>query len=398
MPGADWDVARREMLLDPRITYFNCGSFGPLPRIVSDRIAGLRRQLAEEPMDFQLRLFPRLLCHARTMLSEYIGAEPGRLIFTTNVTAAVNLVASSLRLESPGEILLTDHEYEPMAWCWERAARRLGLTVRTFAVPMGPAGAHEIVGSAIKAMRPYTRLFFFSHVLSSTGLIMPAKALCGEARARGIVTMVDGAQAPGHIELNVADLQCDFYAGSGHKWLLGPQGIGFLYASGGNAARLEPLQVSWGYRSPRERSASDAPDVGIDAPVLRSFECEGTRDLCPWLAVPTAIDFHRAIGVERVRRRMRELADLARRRIAAVPGTELVTPDQPDLRGAMVSFRLPGHTDALLLQRALWEQFRIEVSLIERRDALLLRVSTHVFNSETEIDRLVEALSQLIVP
>jgi isopenicillin-N epimerase len=245
-------------------------------------------------------------------------------------------------------------------------------------------------------MGPDTRLFFFSHVVSPTGLIMPAKALCEEARGRGVITMVDGAQAPGHIDLNLADLQCDFYAGSGHKWLLGPQGIGFLYDRSSNAGQLEPMQVSWGYRGPEERGASDRPDQVDNNSVLRRFECEGTRDLCAWLALPTAINLHQTIGVEQVRTRMRQLADQVRQRISSVPGMALATPDHPDLCGAMVAFRLPAQTDAVSLRHGLWERFRLEVAVIERPSGLLIRASTHFFNSEMDIDRLVEALSELV--
>src|SRR5262245_31751015 len=127
-----WADARARMLLDPSVANLNTGSFGPLPRTVFERVTHLRHRLAEEPMDFLVRQAPPLLWQARERLAGFVGADPRRLAFTANVTAAVNLVAASLPLSSPGEILLTDHEYGSMHWCWERAAQRQGLTVRTF--------------------------------------------------------------------------------------------------------------------------------------------------------------------------------------------------------------------------------------------------------------------------
>src|SRR5207302_181116 len=172
MPSPSWSDARAQMLLDPKVANLNTGSFGPLPRIVFEHVTKLRHRLAEEPMDFLVRQAPPLLWQAREHMASFVGGDPYRLVFTTNVTAAINMVASSLRLAAPGEILLTDHEYGAMHWCWERAAQRLGLRLRTFALPTMPKSPDEIVTAAVAAMTPDTRLFFFSHVLSPTGLVM----------------------------------------------------------------------------------------------------------------------------------------------------------------------------------------------------------------------------------
>src|SRR5262249_41047220 len=153
------------MLLEPGVINLNTGSFGPLPRAVFERVTELRRQLAAEPMDFLIRSAPPLLWTARECLARFLGADPYRLVFTVNVTAAVNLVAASLRPCAPGDILLTDHEYGTMHWCWERAAQRLGLTVRVFRLPAAPSSAAEIVEAACAAMNEQTRMLFFSHIL-----------------------------------------------------------------------------------------------------------------------------------------------------------------------------------------------------------------------------------------
>src|SRR3954471_18406407 len=135
MPTADWSEARARMMLDPTVANLNTGSWGPLPRVVFERVTELRRLLAAEPMDFMLRRLPPELWRARERLAGFLNVSPRRLVFTPNVSASINLVAASLRLAGPGEILMTDHEYLAMHWCWERAARRLGLTLRTFPLP-----------------------------------------------------------------------------------------------------------------------------------------------------------------------------------------------------------------------------------------------------------------------
>jgi isopenicillin-N epimerase len=382
------------MLLDPTVANLNTGSFGPLPRPVFERATALRRRLAEEPMDFLLRQAPPLLWQAREELAAFVGADPRRLAFTANVTAAVNTVAASLRLASPGEILLTDHEYGAMHWCWERAAQRQGLTLRTFALPVLAEDPAEIVDAARAAMTARTRLFFFSHVLSPTGLVLPARELCAEARKRGVLTIVDGAHAPALVPLDLAALGCDFYGANCHKWLLGPTGSGFLYVAPGNEDRLQPLQVSWGWRADRGRM--DERDEFGSTPRLRLFEFEGTRDPCAWLAVPEAIRFQAGIGWERIRRRNAELAALVRARLALVPGLRLATPLNPQLHGFMTAFRLPAGTDPVRLRQELWERHRIEIPIVERPDGFLIRVSTHFYNTEEEITRLADALPGLL--
>jgi isopenicillin-N epimerase len=395
MPDPFWAEARSRMLLDPTVTNLNTGSFGPLSRVVFERVTELRRRLAEEPMAFFVREMPPLLWHARQRLAQFIGGVPERVVFAENVTAAINLVASSLTIASPGEILLTDHEYGAMHWTWERVTQRQGLTVRTFPLPIMPSSPQEIVDAACAAMTERTRLFFFSHVLSPTGMVLPASELCAEARRRGILSVVDGAHAPAFVPLNVESIDADFYGANGHKWLLAPTGSGFLYIGKGMEDRLLPLQVSWGWRPDRSRRP-DEPDEFGTTPRVRFLEFEGTRDVCPWLAMPTAIDFQAEIGFERIRARMFDLSQQVRKRLDGLAGLRLTTPENPELRGALTTFRLPTGLDPVALRRGLWERFRIEAPIIERPDGLLIRASTHFYNTEEEVERLAQALLVLL--
>jgi isopenicillin-N epimerase len=396
------------MILDPTVTMLNTGSFGPLPRMVFDHVTELRLRLAAGPTDFFVRQAPPLLWTARERTAAFLGCSPTRLVFTTNVSAAINLVASGVKLAAPGEVLMSDHEYGAMIWCWERAAQRQGLTIRTFPLPKLAQKADEIVDAAVRAMTPRTRLLFFSHVLSPTGLILPAKELCAEARRRGVMTVVDGAHAPAMIPLNAADIGADFYTGNLHKWLLAPSGTGFLIIGSGNEDRLQPLHVSWGYhpdkyplgeaRSPSgevtQSAGPDARDNYGSTPRIRFLEFEGTRDFCPWLTVPTAIDFQTQLGWENVRGRISHLAAYTRKVIDKL-GLSLATPAVPGLHGAMTAFNLPAGVDAAKLRKELWAR-RIEIPVIDRPDRLLIRVSHHFYTTEAEIDRLAEALPEVL--
>lgn len=389
-----WRDARAQMLLDPQVANLNTGSFGPLPRVVFERATQLRQRQAEEPMDFLLRQMPPLLWQARQRLAEFIGADARRLLFTANVSVSVNIVASGLRLNAPGEILVTDHEYRAMQWVWERAAQKQGLALRFLKLSPLPSSPAEIVEAAIQAFTPRTRLFFFSHILSPTGMVLPAKELCAEARRRGILTMVDGAHALGMLPLKLEEINADFYGSNCHKWLLAPTGAGFLYLGQGSEDRLEPMQVSWGYHRPK-RSWHE-PDPFGTTPRLRFYEFEGTRDLCPWLSVPTAIDFQAALGFEQIRAHNEALVQIVRRRFGQDLGLPFATPEAAGLHGFMTAFHLPQGVDAEHWRRELWERHHIEVPLVDRPDGLLLRVSTHFYNTVEEIEKLAAAVGSLL--
>jgi isopenicillin-N epimerase len=302
-------------------------------------------------------------------------------------------------LNAPGEILMSDHEYGAMIWCWERVGQRQGLTIRTFPLPTMTTDPSEIVASAVSAMTSRTRLLFFSHVLSPTGLVLPAKELCAEARRRGILTVVDGAHAPVYVPLNVNDVNADFYTGNLHKWLLAPSGAGFLVIGSGNEDRIQPLHVSWGYYADKypigevmQSAGPDARDAYGSTPRIRFLEFEGTRDICPWLAVPAAIDFQSEFGFDAVRGRIAELASYTRKVIGGL-GLPLAT--SPVLGGAMTAFELPAGASAPTLRKELWAR-RVEIPVIERPDRLLIRVSHHFYTTETEIDRLAEVLKEVL--
>jgi isopenicillin-N epimerase len=221
-------------------------------------------------------------------------------------------------------------------------------------------------------------------------MVLPAREMCAEARRRGVYSVVDGAHAPAMVPLNLAEIGSDFYGGNGHKWLLAPTGSGFLYLGPGVEDRVQPLQASWGWHYDPTR-AGERDELG-STPRIRFLEFEGVRDPCPWLTVPAAIDFQAALGWAAIRGRIAELAAYVRERLEQVPGLELATPAPPELHGAMTAFRLPPNTDAAALRRGLWERHRIEAPIIERPEGLLIRVSTHFYNTEGEVDRLASAL------
>lgn len=399
---ASWSDVREQILYDPTVAMLNTGSWGLVPKPVFERVSAMRHELASGPTDFFVRRVPDRLWEAREQTARFLGTTPQRFVFRVNVSSAINLIAAGLPLAGPGEILMSDHEYGCMVWCWERAAKRQGLETRSFALPRLPSDPEEIVEAAVAAMTPRTKLLFFSHVLSPTGMVLPAQRLCEEARKRGILTVVDGAHAPAMLPLAVDTIGADFYTANLHKWLLAPTGAGFLTFGPGLEDRLEPLQVSWGYYADRypigDLRASNGPDdrdAYGSTPRTRFLEFEASRDICPWLVVPDAIQFQTEIGWSRIRDRIAELAAYTRSAIGRRFQLPLATPDVAGLHGAMTAFEIPSiWGDSGPLRQRLWDA-RIEVPIIDRPDRRLLRVSHHFYTTEAEIDRLADLLATL---
>ncbi len=220
------------------------------------------------------------------------------------------------------------------------------------------------------------------------------RELCALARRHGVLSVVDGADAPAMIPLQLDAIAADFYGANCHKWLLAPTGSGFLYLGRGSEDRLMPLQVSWGWRP--DRSRLDERDEFGSTPRLRFYEFEGTRDICPWLAVPSAIDFQAALGFDRIRAHNAGLVAHVRERFGGIRGLTPATPAHPALHGFLTAFHLPAGVDAPRWRQTLWEDYRIEVPIVERPDGLLVRVSTHFYNTTAEIDRLADTVERLL--
>ncbi len=381
------------MMLDPEVVNLNSGSFGPTPRPVFEAATRYRERLAAEPIAFLVREAPDMLWDSRQQLAEFVGGVPERLIFTANVSAAINVVANSLEIPGPGEILLSDHEYGAMHWCWERCAQRLGLRLRTFPLPVMAESPDEIAEATISAIRRETRLLFVSHVLSPTGLVLPVEKICHAARERGVMTVIDGAHAPGMVPVDIERFGCDFYGANCHKWILAPIGAGFLYAAGQSLDRLRPLQVSWGWHYPHAK-ANERSLFG-NTHRVHHLEFEGTRDPAAWLAVRDALAFQGSLGWENIRTQNELLVQHCRLRLSRVVGLPEWTPNHPELHGFLTAFRLPQDLSPETLRRLFWER-HIEVLVAERPYGPVLRVSTHFYNTCEEIDRLGSVVPEVL--
>lgn len=389
-----WSAFRDQWPLDPNISYLNHGSFGPPPRVVLAARQEWLDRLCANPMDFFVRQLGGHLREARERLARLVGTAGDNVAFVENASTGMNVVADSVRLTAGDEVLTTDHDYGAVIRTWQRVCDRSGARLVIQPVPTPIRSADEVVQSVMTGVTPRTKLLVFSHVTSPTAIVFPAEAICRAARGRGISVCIDGPHALAMRPIELDRLDCDFYTVSCHKWLSAPFGSGFLYVHPRWQDTLCPSVLSWG-----RALAGDA------ASWRDEFNWVGTRDPSAYLAVPDAIRFLDDVGWDVFRERTHYLARLARERILALTGLEPLVPDSADWYGSMIALPLPdppaGWQAALwtqpeALQAALWTHAGIEVPIVSWNHRRLIRVSCHLYTQAEEIDRLVEALEELL--
>jgi isopenicillin-N epimerase len=390
-----WSAWAAHWRLREDTTYFNHGSFGPPPEPVRQARAAWQARLDQQPMDFLVRQLEPAWHDARRRLAVLVGTSPEHLVFATNATAAMNVVAASFSLAPGDEVLLNDHEYGAVRRIWERACRRAGAEGKVISLPQPIEATEQVVEAIFAGASQRTRLVVVSHITSPTAIILPVNAICREARRRGIAVCIDGPHAIAQVDVRLDELDCDYYCASCHKWLSAPFGSGFLYVHPRRQAGLSPPMLSWGVPPPREPSAW-----------WEEFYWSGTSDPSAYLSIPAAIEFLEQVGLEAFRARTHDLAQYARKTLiamlasigtgdAATRAADCLVPDRPQWYGSMAHVPLPPG-DHQSLQRALWERHGIEVPIISWSGRRFIRVSCHLYNNRRQIDRLVAALAELL--
>lgn len=372
-------------LLRPDMVFLNHGSFGACPRPVFEAYQEWQLELERQPVAFLGRRFAGLMREARQALADFVSADADDLIYVPNATTGLNLVARSLPLEPGDEVLATNHEYGALDRTWRFiCAKRSAHYVRQ-PVTTPVTSADGIVEAIWSGVTDRTRVIFFSHITSSTAIITPVAELVRRARQAGIISVIDGAHAPGQLSLDLKELGADFYVGNCHKWMMAPKGSAFVHARPDRQPLLEPLVISWGWQS-----ETPGPSRFID-----EQEYQGTRDIAAYLAVPAAIQFMETHDWPAIQRRCHELVRHARREFTGLTGLAPLTPDAPAWFRQMAAFPLPD-CDGETLQRRLYDEFAVEVPIVTWNGRPLVRISVQGYNTRADVDALVEALAKLL--
>jgi isopenicillin-N epimerase len=374
---------RDSWLLETGIAFLNHGSFGAAPREVLEEQLAWRERLERQPVHFMDGEYPGLVREAAAELAGFLGADPEGLALVDNASTGVNAVLRSLDLGPGDDLLTTTHAYGAVRKTLDYLCDRSGARLVEAPVPFPLKGPEEVVEAVAGALGPRTRVAVLDHVSSPTALVFPIAELVALCRERGVPVLVDGAHAPGMLPLFLEELGADWYTGNCHKWLCAPKGCGFLVAAPPAREGIHPTVISHGYGS------------GF----LAEFDWTGTRDPSPWLALPSALAFHRRLGPEKVREHNRQLAVWARELLAEA--WEVRPPAPEGMLGAMATLPLPEAWRKPATEKAarelhdhLWEKHRIEVPVLLFEGRLWLRVSAQVYNRPEEYRLLAAALSR----
>ncbi len=379
---------RPDFLLDPDVVFLNHGSFGACPRPVFETYQRLQRQLESQPVEFLGRRAEDMMRASREALATYLNVNADDLVYFPNPTTAVNMIVRGVQLGPGDEVLTTDHEYGALERTWHVRCRERGAILRKHQANLSSPEA--FVEDFWSAVTPATRILFISHITSPTAVIFPVAEICRRARAAGILTIVDGAHAPGQVPLNLATLDADVYVGACHKWMCSAKGASFLHARPDVQAWLRPLVYSWGWGD----DVYDAQDGMGETEFVRWHQWQGTRDLAAFLTVPAAIAYQAEHDWPARQRECHQLLRSALDGIQALTGLPPFASPIECWHAQLGVARLPDDVDTDALKRRLYDGQRIEVPVHRWAGQPLIRVSCQAYNTEADIAALHRALAK----
>lgn len=371
---------REKFLLDKDLVFLNHGSFGACPKEIFENYQYWQTQLERNPVDFTARQLPDLLKHSRKSLASFLGTSAEQLVFTNNASTGINTIARSVDFAAGDEVLVSSHTYGAVVRTWHFLMKEKGISLKTFEIPF-PYSADEMIDNLKSALTEKTRLVCLDHIPSMSAVELPVAEIGAMLNEMGVLTLIDGAHAPGQIDLRLDSLNVDFYVGNLHKWMCMPKGSAFMWTKG-SLEDLKPLVVSWGYES-RE----DYIFHGV-------HEWQGTRDHSAFLTVQKTVDFRKQNKWEEHQLRCRELCLSFRDTYNRRYGKEPLVSDK--LLHQMVSVELPASTQPKAFQNELFKKYRVEVNCDYIKEMPVLRVSCQVYNDEQDIAKAVDAISGLL--
>jgi selenocysteine lyase/cysteine desulfurase len=311
----------------------------------------------------------------RDLLAAFVGCARDNLALVRNSTEANSYLANGIDMKPGDEVLMTDQEHPGGEHPWNLKAKRYGIVVKKVALPKPVHDANQVLTLFNDAITDRTRVIFFSHITTVTGVVLPAKELCSLARTKGILSFVDGAHVTGMMRLNVTDLGCDAYSSSPHKWLQAPKGTGFLYIRDDVMDRIWNTIVTEGWDEPKLKA--------------ERFQRIGSSNVPSLWGLKAAIEFASSIGIDKIESRHRELCDYILAEMMK-RGAESWTSPDPALRCAIATVNVPP-IKKTELETWLWQKHKIR---IRGGDPSKLRLSTPYYLQRKDIDRYLAAFDQ----
>lgn len=380
--------------LDSKPIYLTHGNFGACLKVAFESRLFWQQKLESNPHKFLVYdLFPELQ-KSRLSLSQYLDCNKDDLVYFDNPSSALNAVIKSLDLKKNDEVLSTNHEYGALDKTWQYYSEKKGFEYKKVNIELPFDDSKLLIQNFIDNINTNTKVIFLSHITSSTALIFPVKEICKIAKKNNILTIIDGAHTPGHINFSIKEIDPDIYVGACHKWMCSPKGVSFLYANKNYQKNIDPLVISWGWR---DESFSD------ESQFINWHQWQGTNDLSAYLTIPIILNFFEQNNWNKVSDSCHNLILEIKDYFVNLNSICIPTSSNPDHLGQMLSFKI--NQDSKLIQglkndptkipdiqKTIFNHSNIYMPIIIWNDEIYMRVSIQAYNSKKDIEAMFKML------
>ena len=372
-----------QYLLNNNIIFLNHGSFGACPKPVFNEYQQWQSLIESQPVQYFSEDIYNYLSKSREDLSTFISCDLDDIIFVPNPTTAINSIVRSLKLNSGYEILTSNHEYGAMVRAWQWFSKDKGYNLIPFNLKLPFTTKSNFLDDFWKGVTNNTKIIFISHITSPTAIVFPIEEICQRAKNEGILTIIDGAHAPGHIDLHISSFDPDIYIGACHKWLSAPKGSSFMYVKKEIQNLIDPLIISWG------KEVDPSP-----SPFIYENQYQGTRDFSPFLSVSSAINFQKNNNWDIIKERCRKLTKQTLLSLQDILKTDLLCPVNDNWLAQMASIQLPD-IDPSKIKNTLLKNYKIEIPIFQWENNNMLRFSFNAYNDEDDSNALIDAFKDI---
>lgn len=360
---------RSQLMLKEGLIYLNTGTLGPAPKLVYDKVSELMLRLEANPAIENFGPMGREMEKTRARVAAFVGADEDEIILTRNTTEGISTVCSGIDWVAGDEILTTNHEHGGAETGLDFLSDTKGAVIKKMTMPYPANSKEQLLELVRENLTDKTKILLLSHVETVTGLRWPIKEVSELIRGRDILFIVDGAQAPGMLHVDLHDMGCDVYACSGHKWIMGPKETGILYLRKEIQSRVNNVFITGGY--------------GVYS------HSSGTRNAPIIIGFGDVLDWHRAMGTMRIEQHCMRLSAYCRSELEKVDGIKIISSDNPDLSSAIVSFSLPEHVKNGEVFTGMRDK-GITIKRLPQYNAI--RISNHMFTTNQDVDKMIEML------
>ncbi|MBN1968346.1 MAG: aminotransferase class V-fold PLP-dependent enzyme [Candidatus Delongbacteria bacterium] len=375
-----------DFMLNKEIKFLNNGSFGACPKIIFDKYQYWQRVLEYQPVNYFQNMLIKELEISRTKLAEFINSDKDDIILVHNATFATNIVIRSLNLAEGDEVITTDHEYGACMNALEFWRREKGFLIKTIEIPLPKPSIDDILALFTEKINERTKVLFMSQISSKTAQIFPVKEICELCKKHGIITIIDAAHSIGHIDIDLKELEADFYFSNIHKWLFAPKGCAFLNTKKEYQSIVKPLITGWGWGNERE--------LGSGSDYVDTNQYYGTNDLSSYMTIPDCIEFYHKENIAKERLSCRALITKLLERTEKIWSFEKIYKSEEDYMH-MAIIEVPVKFSQKELKSILYFGFGIEIPVILWKDRMFVRVSVQVYNTWDDLIFLIKSLEKI---